>query len=424
MQDSILTSVERTGIDGAAGRRAALIYTLLFLFPVGNFVVPHWLSTSFVVLAIAALFGPWCSWSGLRGSERWLLLFAVAYFAAFLLSGWVNGAQEALIKRLGVELRYLFIVPLYLVVRNLPHAAQWLLRGCALGGMVFAANAGYEYFVAGHSVVAGAYHHILYGTVAAVYGLLLWNHWWAGRETGFWQWLYLFGALAAALTVALSGSRTAYVVLVVLAMVWGALRLRGPNLVLALVVVACAALGSYAISDRVANRVQQAVDDIAYYASLENPADMESGLPSFSLRLEMWRASLLIIRDHPWVGVSREGYEESAAKYVDQGKVHWQAPTHGQPHNAYLEVLVSLGLIGFLPFAGMLLVPTVAVFARARTSDSACIATLLLITGYAVASLAASAPFYRGNAVSVFVVFLAVLMADCMRAATLPGPDR
>lgn len=398
-------------------KRACLLCALLFLFPVGNFVVPHWLSTVFVIIGVASLFGPWFSWSRLKPAERWLLFFCFAYFAVFVLSGLVNEAGQSMVKRLGVELRYLFIVPLYLVVRTIPDASRWLLRGCAVGGVVFAANACYEFFIVGRAVVAGAYHHILYGTVAAAYAVLLWNRWWIRAETGFWHWAMLMGALTSALTVILSGSRTAYVVLLAVALLWGALYMRGRSMLIVVSVVFCTALLSYVLSERVSLRVHQAVDDIVYYLALDDPSKEKKGLPSVAIRFEMWRTALLIIRDHPWLGVSREGYATTALKYVEAGEVHWEVPKPGQPHNAYLEVLVSMGIAGFIPFLGMLVFPIVVLWRRAARAEGASAATVLFLAAYATTSLAASAPFIRGNAVAVFVVFLAVLMADAMRKA-------
>lgn len=408
-------SLVGVGPQVVSNKRTYLFCALLFLFPIGNFVVSHWLSTIFLILAVASLFGPWFSWSQLKRAEKGLLFLSLAYFGAFVLSGLVNEAGPSLVKRLGVELRYLFIVPLYLVVRNIPDASRWLLRGCALGGAVFAANACYEFFIAGKGVVAGAYHHILYGTIAAAYSVLLWNQWWSRSEAGFWHWGMLLGSLASILTVILSGSRTAYVVLLAVALLWGVLYMRGRSMLIVVAVVLCTALLSYALSDRVSMRVHQAVDDVVYYFSLEDPSTEKQGLPSVALRFEMWRTALLIIRDNPWLGVSREGYPDAASRYVDQGKVHWQAPQQGQPHNAYLEVLVSMGVIGFIPFVGMLFFPVVTLWGRAAQAEGASAGTVLFLAAYATTSLAAAAPFIRGNAVAIFVVFLAVLMADAMR---------
>lgn len=411
------TSSDRTtNVLGARlSKREVLFYALLFLFPIGNFVVPHWLSAFFLILGVASLFGPRFEWRQLGSLEKVILCLCAAYFGAFLLSGLVNDAGESLVKRLGVELRYLFIIPIYLVAKRSPDASRWLLRGCAFGGVVFAGNAGYEFFVLGKDVVAGAYHHILYGAVAAVYAIVLWNQWWGGTEKGAWKWMILLGSLTAALTVVLSGSRTAYVVLLSVIFVWGVLNFRGRNLLIVIAAAGCAALLSYAVSDRISSRVYRAVDDVVHYFNIEDPSKEKQELSSVGQRFEMWRTALLIIRKSPWLGVSREGYSAAASRFVDQGKVHWQAPQQGQPHNAYLEVLVSLGVVGFIPFAGMLILPALVLWRKAVRVDSASAGVVLFIVAYATASLAASAPFLRGNAVSVFVVFLAILMADAMR---------
>lgn len=399
--------------------RELLFYALLFLFPIGGFSVPHWLSTFFLLLALVSLVGPRIAWTRLEMMEKWVLFSCLGYFVAFVLSGLINDAEAATLKRLGVELRYLFIVPIYLVVKNLQNSVKWLLRGCAIGGWVYFINAGYEFFMLGNEVVAGGYHHILFGTTAAIYSVLLWNRWWTQAESGLWQRVYLSGAILAGLTVIMSGSRTAYVVLLSAVLLWAMIFFRRRSFAGALLVIVCAALASYAVSERVANRVDQAINEVDYYLKLDNPAQLENSLPSTALRLEMWRTSLLIIRDNPWIGVARGGYPAAAARYVDEGKVHWEVPVPGQPHNAYLEVLVSFGIIGFIPFLGMLILPAVMLWRGAMRSDGASAGVVLFLVCYATTSLAAGAPFLRGNAVALFVILLAVLLSDAVRNAAM-----
>ncbi|GAB4354069.1 MAG: hypothetical protein Kow006_19550 [Gammaproteobacteria bacterium] len=385
---------------------------LLFLLPIGNYVVPHWLSGFFLLLALLALAGPRFSWERLNSLDKAIFLTFITYFLTFILSGLINEAWESLVKRLGVELRYLFIVPIYQVARNLTDGGRWLYRGCVVGGMVFAGNAIFESLILGRSLVAGAYHHILYGSTAALFAVLLWSRWWSQREVGGWHWFSLLGAFASALAVALSGSRTAYAVLVIAILVWGYLEFGTKRFLWVVGVVTMLAIAIYGLSDRVAGRVDRAIDEVTYYFKLEDPAVVQEALPSAALRLEMWRTSLLIIRDHPWFGVGRGGYPAAASEQVRLGKVHWQAPAQGQPHNAFLEAFVSLGIVGFLPFFGMFLLPLMRVWYGARRNYHSAIAVVLLLACYAVTSLAAGAPFLRGSAVGLFIVFLAVLLAD------------
>jgi O-antigen ligase len=63
---------------------------------------------------------------------------------------------------------------------------------------------------------------------------------------------------------------------------------------------------------------------------------------STGLRLEFYRYSLKIVRDHPLLGVGIGGFAEAYAKQIKDPKME----RSDNPHNEYLLVAVQLGLIG------------------------------------------------------------------------------
>lgn len=67
-------------------------------------------------------------------------------------------------------------------------------------------------------------------------------------------------------------------------------------------------------------------------------------------RLRLAEAALLISKDHPLFGTGIRSFEQMARSY---GYVFNSANVH-QPHNAYLELLQNLGIIGFTGFMSVI----------------------------------------------------------------------
>ena len=65
--------------------------------------------------------------------------------------------------------------------------------------------------------------------------------------------------------------------------------------------------------------------------------------PALSIRLEMWRVALRMIRAHPWVGVGPNNIEEVYDLYLPPGKTP-ELGYHSHFHNDYLQFGAERGL--------------------------------------------------------------------------------
>jgi len=73
--------------------------------------------------------------------------------------------------------------------------------------------------------------------------------------------------------------------------------------------------------------------------------DLEQGSTFF--RLELWRSSLTMIRQHPWFGVGPGNFPAAyRTRYILPGA--WQEPNLEHPHNVYLDHWTRLGVLGLL----------------------------------------------------------------------------
>ena len=73
--------------------------------------------------------------------------------------------------------------------------------------------------------------------------------------------------------------------------------------------------------------------------------DLQQGSAFF--RLELWRSSLALIRDHPWFGVGPGNFLDAyRTRYVLPSA--WEEFNMEHPHNVYLDHWTRLGLLGLL----------------------------------------------------------------------------
>jgi O-antigen ligase len=73
--------------------------------------------------------------------------------------------------------------------------------------------------------------------------------------------------------------------------------------------------------------------------------DLQAGSTFF--RLELWRSSLALIREHPWFGVGPGNFLDAyRTRYVLPSA--WQEFNLEHPHNVYLDHWTRLGLLGLL----------------------------------------------------------------------------
>jgi O-antigen ligase len=91
--------------------------------------------------------------------------------------------------------------------------------------------------------------------------------------------------------------------------------------------------------------------------------DLRQGSTFF--RLELWRSSLAMIREHPWFGVGPGNFRAAyRTRYILPRA--WSEPNLEHPHNVYLDHWTRLGLLGLL--AGLTL--QVAFWRAVRPSPS------------------------------------------------------
>lgn len=107
-----------------------------------------------------------------------------------------------------------------------------------------------------------------------------------------------------------------------------------------------------------------------------------------TVRLNLWKTSINIIKDNPIFGIGEDNFEYVLNKYLISGVYD----TKAHPHNDYLNVMVNSGIPGFITFISIWIITIITGFKVWKKTKDALLkaislgATLSLI-GYMIAAL-------------------------------------
>ncbi len=401
-----------------------LLFVLLFLFPLFSLSVRHWLSGIFSLITLLSLFFIWRSQEPLRREEKILFAIFGFYFFSILLSSTLSGWSDSSYHRLGTEMKYLVFFPFYLYIRQYPSAWRGIILAIPLGGIVLGLEAIYETYFSGVGYAKGIYGPIIYGDLAVLLGMfsLLFG---LTNRNKFWIGVNLLAAVLAMLAVIYSGSRNAWLAAIIsLAILPFLIGSRttfwrmSSGYIAALVVIIIMIIST---PSSIISRFGIAENEFSrYFQHNSSLNDEQIYGTSVGVRLEMWRAALLITKNNPLVGVG-PGNMGLAMNALVEKKMAPQAiyrdPTiRGiHVHNAYFEIMGTQGMVGFIALLLMLFYP-LYVFIRNKNYDRR-IASLGIIftSGFMIFSLT-EIPFIHDNFSSIFLTYLSVFFAWIMDA--------
>lgn len=136
---------------------------------------------------------------------------------------------------------------------------------------------------------------------------------------------------------------------------------------------------------------------------------------SLGIRIQLWRASWMMFKESPIVGVGGSSFRAELAKLEEKGEVTKLVSTDfGEPHNDMLGALAGYGLLGLLSMLALYLIP-VAVFWRRSASDDPVVHVgsqigMLFCLGYFVFSLS-EMMFRNMRSVPIYALTVVVLYA-------------
>lgn len=180
-------------------------------------------------------------------------------------------------------------------------------------------------------------------------------------------------------------------------------------------VAALVALGS--TSQALRERVNQGFQEVHECTTTNRIAET-----SMCIRLQLWRASMDMVEQHPWFGLGGTNkFPDELQARVAQGTVApFVAEDFGEPHNDMLYMLTSFGLLGGFALLAVYAVPAVAFAKRFHSRHPAEVRAaaamgLALTLGFAVFGI--TELMFRGmRTISLYVALVAWLIALCTPA--------
>jgi O-antigen ligase len=340
------------------GKRRAWIGVLVFLFPFLSLVSAYGIGLSGIlfVATVPAFRGE--AGTMLRRhwhATRWVVL---AFLAALLLELLyaLTRSHEPFGAALERPARMLLAVCAMLLVQVGKPDRRSLWLGVAAGALSALLLVAWQRWGLGIARPGGLINPITFGNLALCLALLS-----LGALVELRSWprslAPMAGALAGLAASLLSGSRGGWIVLLfALPVLVRHRRLLPSKLAVAMVALAGLLLAAVLCLPQtgVRQRLAGAADDIGSYV------DGKPTATSLSIRLELWKAARMLIREHPLTGQETDAYKERMRKWVAQGRLKpivFAPPEPPHLHNDALQVLVTRGIPGFAIWSATLIAP-------------------------------------------------------------------
>ena len=148
---------------------------------------------------------------------------------------------------------------------------------------------------------------------------------------------------------------------------------------------------------------------LIFQTNTEKFSGIFSERSSMASRITIWKSSLLMIKENPWLGIGPGNFQN---KYLEFQKyfppyLEWAVP---EPHNIFLAFWLQTGLLGFAGFLFLLYFVFKNLWQIAKNKkDALLVAPLFMFFVYIVLHGLIDTPFWKNDFAFVFWTCLAVV---------------
>lgn len=400
-----------------------VISSLFALYPAFVLVHRNLANGAAAFLLLMALFSLWLNRNGdkLERPIRWIFWSCVAYLLVALVNWALRGMTPADWIVLGRYTRFLLLVPLFYLLRRYPPREGVFWWACLVGATIGGLWSIYEsttYLPApGEPAVrvrGDTHSPIIFGDLSIMLGLL--TACGLGYFSSKGRWFVVLALSALMLGVLgsfLSGSRGGWIVLPVAGLMglwFASARVNWKYQVVILVAVIVIVIALLAIPG-----TGVYARSLLVFSEIRDYFSGEFQNTSVGYRIEMWRAAAEIIVSHPFTGVGLDGYSRAVTDMANEGLFNPAIIQFGSPHNQFLNVFVSSGIMGLITMLAVFISPLVYFLSQAHNRTDAQqrrlgIAGLMLLVAFAIFGLTESI-FERATFITFFVLLLSYLLA-------------
>ncbi len=374
-------------------------------------------SVSLAILFITCLFyiHKWPElWRALSRHEQLLLAGLSLYVLSGLVSYYNVNDEYEYVKHMGRYLRFLLIVPVYLLLTktNL-QLLKYLVAGAMVSGPLYLVFALISVSMNPELPASWHYHWITFGDAAMLNAVFLSAIFFTSKMRAIMRIIIAISIMCALYASFLSQARGAWLALPFCVALLGYLMIRKnklkistviPVLLIIIVVIGVSPAGSI-----IENRIMQARQEVELFASGEQFNSSVGG------RLAMWDIAVDVWKEHPVIGTGLGDFDQEIELIQSQG-VYESIDVHASTHNIFFQALATTGTVGFLILCFALVIQPFRIFYQnsSKKLTPAKLGGLMVIVAYAVFGLTESW-ILRAPVVSMYLVYLITLSTTVSR---------
>ena len=276
------------------------------------------------------------------------------------------------IKEIDSESKILLFLPLIFLLNAVKINPKVIVFGLAVGCLGLFSLAVYEKHILGLDRVGSFINAIQLGNIAMTFGLLSCVFSFcmsrSNKRYNVIRWLLIvvgLGAVYGSLTTLTRGGLVFLPIIILIVSIYfrREMKRHWQKVVVGGVVIATG-ITALIVNSSIEKRIESAVGNVGAY--------FENGKATTSpgVRLELWKAALLIAKDNPVFGVGENQYLDLKKELIEKGELAPSILRYGHSHNAYFYALVRRGAAGLLFLLLLLSFPVIIAHRELRSSEN------------------------------------------------------
>lgn len=194
-------------------------------------------------------------------------------------------------------------------------------------------------------LLGGDSAHIPFGLLLTI-GILIASFYFLKARSTKVKFLYALIMMQYFVTLSFIGARSGYLALIALSPII-VYNILGRRHILKILIGSMIMISLLFASPVVQSRVSKIKEDILHYKQ----GNVNT---SIGLRFHMWEIALSEIKKNPVFGIGTAGFIKPWEQYKKDPSLPFFI--HGNPHNSFLYMLVSFGILGLIPFCWLLFI--------------------------------------------------------------------